>query len=73
VTTLAHWQGFAKMTVARDIGQAEIAHDHVEVTAAEDRQRVLSATGRCDVGALDPEQHGEHAQHVGRVFDHEDL
>jgi hypothetical protein len=59
--------------VARDIRQAEIAHDHVEVTAAEDLQCFVSATGSCDVGALDAEQHCEHVQHVGRVFDHEDL
>jgi len=46
----------ADQHVARDIGQPEIANDHVEVTTAEDPQRFLSATGCGDVGALDPEQ-----------------
>src|SRR5438309_6442398 len=46
----------ADQHVARDIGQPEIANDHVEVTTAEDPQRFLSATGCGDVGALDTEQ-----------------
>lgn len=59
--------------VARDVGQAEITHDHVEVTAAKRLEGLVSITSSCDVGALVPEQHGEHVQNVGRVFDDEDL
>jgi len=63
----------ANQHVARDIRQAQIAHDHVEMTAAEDLQCLVSATHSRDVGALAPEQHGDYVQHVGRVFDDEDL
>jgi hypothetical protein len=33
----------------------------------------VSAAGSRDIGALAPEQHGEHVEHVERVFDDEDL
>ena len=63
----------ADQHITRDIGQTEIAHDHVEVTAAEDLQCFVPATRSCDVGALESEQRYEYVQHVGRVFDYEDL
>ncbi len=63
----------ADQYVAWNVGQAEIDHDHVEAVPPKDGQRVTSVRGSHDIGTLQPEQCRERVQHIGRVFDDEDV
>ena len=61
----------ANQYLAWYVGQAEIAHDDVEVVGPHSRQGVTSVGDSHGIGALLSEQCGQHVEHAGRVFDDE--